>query len=301
MGIIDIKRLVKHYDGTPAVDGISMEVRQGEVFALLGPNGAGKTTAIKAMLGLLTPTAGSVIIGGHDVQRHGKAARRQIGYLPEKVAFYDNLTGRQTMAFYAELQGATDSQGKSLLETVGLGDDMDKKVGAYSKGMVQRLGLAQAMIGEPAVLVLDEPTSGLDPRGSWQIRQKIKKLNEQGTTIFISSHILSEVQAVSDRVAILHRGGLMALDTLDNLSEELNLQPVLKIQVRQPTEEMAEQVRQVDGVSTVRLSGNVVEVRCETAAKPNIVNAIEAAGGDIIDFTTEEPSLEEVFLKFTEG
>lgn len=300
MGIIDIEGLVKCYNGTPAVDGISMKVRQGEVFALLGPNGAGKTTTIKAMLGLLTPTEGRITIGGHDVQGQGKKVRQQVGYLPEKVAFYDNLTGRQTMAFYAELRGTDLSQGEELLDMAGLGGDMDKKVGAYSKGMVQRLGLAQAMIGDPAVLLLDEPTSGLDPRGSWQIRQKITALNQQGTTIFISSHILSEVQAVSDRVAILHRGDLMALDTLDNLSDRLNLQPVLKIQVREATEEMVERVRQLDGVSTVRLSGNTVEVRCQTTAKPRIVNALEAAGGDIIDFTTEEPSLEEVFLKFTE-
>jgi ABC-2 type transport system ATP-binding protein len=300
MGIIDIKGLVKRYNGTPAVNEVSMEIEQGEVFALLGPNGAGKTTTIKAMLGLLTPTAGAISIGGYDLEGQGKMARRQVGYLPEKVAFYDNLTGRQTMAFYAELRDADVSQGEALLDMVGLGGDMDKKVGAYSKGMVQRLGLAQAMIGDPPILVLDEPTSGLDPRGSWQIRQKIKKLNEQGTTIFISSHILSEVQAVSHRVAILHHGDLMALDTLDNLSERLDLQPVLKIQVREPSGEMAEQVRQVDGVSNVRLAGNTIEVRCTTEAKPHIVNALEAAGGDIVDFTTEEPSLEEVFLRFTE-
>ncbi|MBS3772825.1 MAG: ABC transporter ATP-binding protein [Candidatus Thermoplasmatota archaeon] len=300
MGIIDIQGLVKRYNGTPAVNDVSMDVRQGEVFALLGPNGAGKTTTIKAMLGLLTPSAGRVTIDGYDVQRQGKMARRQVGYLPEKVAFYDNLSGRQTMAFYAELRGADVSQGEQLLDMVGLGGDMDKKVGAYSKGMVQRLGLAQALIGEPPVLVLDEPTGGLDPRGSWQIRQKIKTLNEQGTTVFLSSHILSEVQAVSDRVAILHHGDLMALDSLDALSERLDLQPVLRIRVREPTGDMVEQVRQVDGVSHVRLAGNMIEVRCETEAKPHIVNALEAAGGDIIDFTTEEPSLEEVFLRFTE-
>jgi ABC-2 type transport system ATP-binding protein len=300
MGIIDIEGLVKQYNGVPAVNNVNMEIQQGEVFALLGPNGAGKTTTIKAMLGLLTPTAGKITIGGYSVQVQGKAARRQVGYLPEKVAFYDNLTGRQTMVFYAELRGADVSRGEELLDLVGLSGDMDKKVGAYSKGMVQRLGLAQAMIGNPPVLVLDEPTSGLDPRGSWQIRQKIKTLNEQGTTVFISSHILSEVQAVSDRVAIMHHGDLMALDTLDNLSERLDLQPLLRIQVGKPTEDMAEQVRQVDGVDHVGLIENTIIVRCDPAAKPHIINAIEAAGGDIIDFTTEEPSLEEVFLKFTE-
>ncbi|MFO8133299.1 MAG: ABC transporter ATP-binding protein, partial [Thermoplasmatota archaeon] len=134
MGIIDIQGLVKRYNGIPAVNDVSMDVRQGEVFALLGPNGAGKTTTIKAMLGLLTPSAGAITIDGYDVQRQGKMARRQVGYLPEKVAFYDNLTGRQTMAFYAELRDADVSQSEQLLDMVGLGGDMDKKVGAYSKG-----------------------------------------------------------------------------------------------------------------------------------------------------------------------
>ncbi|NIA10188.1 MAG: DUF4162 domain-containing protein, partial [Nitrospiraceae bacterium] len=172
--------------------------------------------------------------------------------------------------------------------------------GNYSKGMVQRLGLAQAMVGKPSLLILDEPTGGLDPRGSWQIRQKIKELNENGTTIFLSSHILSEVQELSNRVAILNHGKLIAVDTLDNLGKKLDMQPTLVIELQRPSQSILSRVKQVKGVESAGLSGNTIEVRCNPRAKTNIISAVEAEGGKIIDFRTVEPSLEEVFLRFTE-
>jgi ABC-2 type transport system ATP-binding protein len=156
------------------------------------------------------------------------------------------------------------------------------------------------MLGDPSLLILDEPTSGLDPRGSWQIRQKITSLNEQGTTIFLSSHILSEVQEVSHRVAILNHGMLMALDTLDNLGKRLDLQPLLKIEVRHPSEELVERIRGVDGVRDARLIDRTIVIRCDPQTKTAIVKFLEDTGADIVDFKTEEPSLEEVFLRFTE-
>ncbi len=299
MNIVEIKGLTKTYDAVRAVDSLSIEIKKGEVFALLGPNGAGKTTTIKALLGVIFPTAGEVRINGFDVVKDGKKARKNIGYLPEKVSFYDNLTAMQTMEFYAELRGAGREGCVELLKDVGLEDEADKKVGNYSKGMVQRLGLAQAMIGNPSLLILDEPTGGLDPRGSWQIRQKIKDLNENGTTIFLSSHILSEVQEVSNRVAILNHGKLIALDTLENLGKKLDLQPMLRIELQRPSQSVLGIVKQVKGVKNAKLSENVVEVMCNPGAKTNIINAIEGAGGKIIDFKTVEPSLEEVFLMFT--
>jgi len=216
------------------------------------------------------------------------------------VAFYDNLTAIQTMEFYAELRGASMKECVELLKDVGLEGEMDKKVGNYSKGMVQRLGLAQAMIGNPSLLILDEPTGGLDPRGAWQIRQKIKELNENGTTIFLSSHILGEVQEVSSNVAILNHGKLIAKDTLGNLGKKLNIQPTLVIELQRPSPSILGRVKQVKGVDDAKLSGNVVEVICNPRAKTNIISAIEEAGGKITDFRTVEPSLEQVFLRFTE-
>lgn len=299
MNIVEIKDLTKNYGELKAVDNVSIEVKKGEVFALLGPNGAGKTTIIKSMIGALFPTAGEIKINGFDVVKDGRKARKNIGYLPENVSFYDNLTAMQTMEFYAELRGASKEECLELLKNVGLEGEVNKKVGNYSKGMVQRLGVAQVMIGNPSLLILDEPTGGLDPKGSWQIRQKIKDLNENGTTIFISSHILSEVQEVSDRVAILNHGKLIAIDTLDNLGKKLDLQPVLKIELQRPSTQILSRVKQVKGVKDARLSENVINVTCNPRAKLNIINAIEGAGGKIIDFKTVEPSLEEVFLKFT--
>ncbi|MCD6147110.1 MAG: ABC transporter ATP-binding protein [Thermoplasmata archaeon] len=301
MGIVEIKGLTKDYEGVRAVDNLSLEIEKGEIFALLGPNGAGKTTTIKSMLGLIFPTAGEIKINGFDVLKEGKKAKENIGYLPERVAFYDNLTAIQTMEFYAELRGADRKECIELLMDVGLDGEMDKKVGNYSKGMMQRLGLAQAMIGNPSLLILDEPTGGLDPRGSWQIRQKIKELNENGTTIFLSSHILSEVQEVSSRVAILNHGKLIEVDTLDNLGKKLDLQPTLVIELQRPSQSILSRVKQVKGVDSAELSGNVIKVRCNPRVKTNIINAIENEGGKILDFRTVEPSLEEVFLKFTEG
>ncbi|KAA0003524.1 MAG: ABC transporter ATP-binding protein [Thermoplasmata archaeon] len=300
MGIVEIRNLTKDYEGVRAVDNLSLEIEKGEIFALLGPNGAGKTTTIKSMLGLIFPSSGEIKINGFGVTKEGKRARKNIGYLPERVAFYDNLTAIQTMEFYAELRGADKSECMELLREVGLGDEVNKKVGNYSKGMMQRLGLAQAMIGNPSLLILDEPTGGLDPRGSWQIRQKIKELNENGATIFLSSHILSEVQEVSNRVAILNHGKLIALDTLDNLGKKLDIQPSLVIELQRPSQHILNRVKQIKGVKDADMSGNVIKVRCNPRAKTNIIRAIEDGGGKILDFRTVEPSLEEVFLRFTE-
>jgi len=301
MSLLEIKGLCKRYHDLLAVNNLNLTIDEGEVFALLGPNGAGKTTTIKALLGLIDPTAGQILLNNYDVQTEGKTARRFVGYLPENLSLYDNLTGLQTLGFYAELRRADKQQCRDLLEEMGLADAGNQKVGTYSKGMVQRLGLAQAMLGNPMILILDEPTSGLDPRGSWQIRKKITSLNEQGTTIVLSSHILSEVQEVSNRVAILNHGMLMALDNLENLGKKLDLQPLLKIEVTNPSEELVGNLKSIDGVRDAHLSNRTIEVRCNPQSKTTIVKYLEEIGANIVDFKTEEPSLEEVFLRFTEG
>ncbi len=300
MAIVEIKELTKKYGELTAVDNLNLTIEEGEIFSLLGPNGAGKTTTIKAMLGLIMPTVGKIKIHGYDVMSEGKKARKYVGYLPEMTAFYDNLTGMQTLEFYAELRGEDKSICIELLKEMGLENDAQRKVGEYSKGMIQRLGLAQAMIGNLPLLVLDEPTAGLDPRGSWQIRRKIKELNNNGTTVFLSSHILSEVQEVSNRVAILHHGKLLALDTIENLSKKLELQPRLQIKLENPSSQLLEKVMKIKGVRDAKLTEDTIEVICSPKAKTDIINGIEKSGGKIIDFRTAEPSLEEVFLKFTE-
>jgi len=288
--------LRKEYDGVVAVDGISFKVEKGEIFALLGPNGAGKTTTIKAILGLIN-YEGEISINGMNVVERGKEVKKKIGYLPESVAFYDNLTALQTLQFFAELKGIKDADLMKLLKEVGLEKDANRKVGGFSKGMLQRLGLAQCLLGEPELLILDEPTTGLDAVGAYEVRNKIRELNERGVTILLSSHILSEVQELSHRVAIMNKGKIIAIDTVENLSKKLEIQPKLRLELQRPSNRIVNLVKEIKSVKDVKVDGNILEISCPPSAKLAIINAIEEAGIKIIDFKTVEPTLEEIFIK----
>ncbi len=294
--MIEVKRLRKEYDGIVAVDEISFKVEKGEIFALLGPNGAGKTTTIKAILGLIN-YEGEISIDGMNVRERGKEIKKKIGYLPESVAFYDNLTALQTLQFFAELKGIKDADLMKLLKEVGLEKDANRKVGGFSKGMLQRLGLAQCLLGEPELLILDEPTTGLDAVGAYEVRKKIKELNEGGVTILLSSHILSEVQELSHRVAIMNKGKIIAIDTVENLSKKLEIQPKLRVELQRPSNRIVNLVKEIKSVKDVKVDGNILEISCPPSAKLAIINAIEEAGVKIIDFKTVEPTLEEIFIK----
>ncbi len=294
--MIEVNNLRKEYDGIVAVDGISFDVEEGEIFALLGPNGAGKTTTIKAMLGLIN-YEGEIKINGMNVKRREKEIKKFIGYLPENVAFYDNLTAIQTLQFFAELKGVENADLMSLLKEVGLEKDANRKVGEFSKGMVQRLGFAQCLLGEPHLLILDEPTNGLDALAAYEIRKKIRELNEKGVTIFLSSHILSEVQELSKRVAIINKGKIVAIDSVEELSKKLDIQPKLRIELQRPSSRILNLVKEIKSVSEAKLDANVLEVTCPPSAKLAIINAVEQAGGKIIDFKTVEPTLEEIFVR----
>ena len=294
--MIEVKNLVKKYGNNVAVDDISFSVEKGEIFSLLGPNGAGKTTTIKALLGLIKIDRGEIKIDGKDIFLNGKEVKKNIGYLPETPSFYDNLTALQTLKFFAELKGV-DEDCMQLLKEVGLEDVANRKISTFSKGMVQRLALAQSLIGKPKLLILDEPTSGLDAIASYRMRQKIKELNKNGVTVLFSSHILSEVQEVSHRVAILNKGKLVAIDTIDELGKKFEMNPKIKIELQRPSSYILNLVKNVRGVEEAKMEKNVLEVICNPAVKLNVLKAIEEAGGKIIDFKTEEPSLEEIFTK----
>lgn len=297
---IEVKGLTKIYNGLRAVDNTSFNVRQGEIFGFLGPNGAGKTTTIKAMLGLIKVNSGIIKINGFAIKTRGKEAKKNIGYLPEQVAFYDNLTALQNMYFYAEMKNAPKSECKSLIEEMGLGDVVNKKVGKFSKGMIQRLGMSRALIGNPTVLILDEPSGGLDPRGVALIRNKIKEMKSRGSTVFVSSHILSEVQEVCDRVGIINKGVVVAEDTVPNLRKRLNLKPKLVIELDKATNEVVESVKKVKGVEKVTVIGVMMHVVCGSATKSKVIVAVEKAGGNIVNIETMNPTLEEVFMRYTE-
>jgi len=215
----------KRYGRTVAVSGLSLEVREGETLALIGPNGSGKTTTLKAALGLVRPTAGSVRVAGEDVATHGRRARGRLGYLPQRLAFPEGCTGREVLAFYARLRGADGASVPALLERVGLLDAADREVDGFSGGMSQRLGLAVALLGSPRALVLDEPTAALDPTGSLAVRDLVRSIAREGTTVFLSSHDLAEVAALADRVGVFVAGELAALGTPSELASRHGVRP----------------------------------------------------------------------------
>lgn len=299
---IETRNLSKRFKDVQAVDSLYMEVKRGEIYGFLGPNGAGKTTTIKMIMGLIQPTHGNIFLNGiriddgFDVEH-----RRDTGYLPEQVAFYRNLTPVQTLNFFCELKGADKSIVLPLIEEVGLTDAIDRKVGTYSKGMVQLLGIAQAMIGNPSVYIFDEPMGGLDARWVKVTRDKIRNLNEQGATVLFSSHILSEVQALCDRVAIIDNGKLLVVDTVPNLSKRLHIMPQLEITVPGLGGRIPEAVLNVPGVETADAEGDKLLVTCDTDARMDVITALKEAGIEIRDFRTIEPSLEEAFVKMISG
>ena len=299
--IIEVKNLTKRYNGSKAVDNISFKINQGEIFGFLGPNGAGKTTTIKSILGLVNINAGEIKINGFDIKKHAKEAKKFVGYLPEKVAFYNNLTALQNLNFYAEMKNVPRTECKQLIEEFMLSDSLNKKLGKFSKGMTQRLGMARAILGNPSILILDEPSGGLDPRGVVLVRDKIFELKNRGATIFISSHILSEIQAVCDRVGIINKGVLVAEDTVDELSKKLNLKPKITVTLDKISDEIVEAVRKVKGVDKIEIQEKNIEIICDSKTKAKVIVAVATAGGNIINLYTQEPSLEEVFMRYTEA
>lgn len=300
--VINVRNLVKKYGNLTAVDNISFSVKKGEIFGFLGPNGAGKTTTIKALLGLIFPTSGTVNIRGFDVLREGKEARKNVGYLPEKVAFYDNLDAMQTLRFFAEMKTASERECTELLKELNLHDAADRKIRAFSKGMIKRLGLAIALLDEPQLLILDEPTTGLDPQGSYKIKRKILQLKEQGVTVFLSSHVLSEVQEVCDRVGILNKGKLVALDSVDGLTKRLQLKTLLSVRVKNVSERLKQAIQKEEKVEQITVKDDdIINIVCPPEIRIQVLRVIEESGGIITSFRTREPSLEEIFMRYMEG
>jgi ABC-2 type transport system ATP-binding protein len=222
--VIQMEELSKRYGAQTAVNRLSLEVHEGEIFGFLGPNGAGKTTTMLMLLGLTEPTEGKVRVCGHDPARNPMKVKEMIGYLPENVGFYEDMDARQNLRYIARLNGIPDSVSAGridkLLDEVDLAKESDKKVGTYSKGMRQRLGIAEVLVKEPKVLFLDEPTIGLDPDGTNRMLDMIQGLSrERQMTIFFSSHLLEQVQRISDRIGIMIQGKLVAAGPLAELAQ----------------------------------------------------------------------------------
>jgi len=301
MSVIETQGLTKRYGSVTAVENLSMRVDEGEIFGFLGPNGAGKSTTINMLLDFAKPTSGSARLFGMDCQENGKGIRRRIGVLPEGYDVYERLTGRQHLAFVLESKSANEDV-NALLERVGIAGDADRKAGDYSKGMKQRLVLAMALIGDPDLLILDEPTTGLDPNGAREVREIIQEENDRGTTVFFSSHILEQVEAVCDRVGILRDGQLVADDSIEGLRSNVGGGETLVVEGQGFTDEVVRNVEAMDGVAgvQVRAGGAELAINCEEGLnKSEVLGLIEDAGATVADFSTEEASLEELFAAYT--
>jgi len=299
--VIVISDLGKKFKDVVAVDGASFSVKKGEIFGFLGPNGAGKTTTIKAMLGLIHMNSGKVTINGFDINKDYIKIKNDIGFLPERVSFYENLTPVQTLNFFCELKGVNKEVVPKLISDVGLNDAKNRKVGTFSKGMVQLLGFAQVQIGNPSVYVFDEPMSGLDARWVKIIREKIKSLNQQGATVMFSSHILSEVEALCDRVAIINKGKIIAQDNISNLNKYLKIMPRMEIKISGLNGKIPDFIKKIETVKDVYVKEDSLFLTCDSSFRSQIISELEKAGYKIIDFRTFEPSLEDAFIKLIEG
>ncbi len=287
----------KHFGALRAVDGVDLDIPQGEVFGLIGHNGAGKSTLFKMMLGLLAPTQGSILVRGTPVGgRHFRAVRRQIGYLPENVVLYDNLDGLETLHFFARLKGAPLAECPAMLEKVGLGHAGKRPVREYSKGMRQRLGFAQALLGSPRVLFLDEPTNGLDPQAIRDFYATLRSLQQEGVTIVITSHILAELQERVDRLAILASGRVQAVGSVQQLRERTDLPLHIDIDLTEADSAIAAQALQAAcGVAPVPRPGGL-HLQCPRAHKMAVLAALAPLGARVRDLRLAEPSLEDMFF-----
>ncbi len=298
-GLISVRQGRKYFGDIQAVDGVDLDIEAGEIFGLIGHNGAGKSTLFKMLLGLLPVTSGEIHIHGQAVTGAGfREVRRQIGYLPENVVLYDNLSGLETLHFFADLKGVDRAQAASLLEKVGLTHAAGRRVRGYSKGMRQRLGFAQALLGQPKLLFLDEPTNGLDPEGIREFYRILNELKAEGTTIVITSHILAEIQERVDRLAILKLGKVQALGTLQSLREQNDLP--LQITVHLADDTVDHLRAALGGLATagVQVVDEQVRLQCRRQDKMAVLQALTALDGQVLDVHVREPSLEDVFLGY---
>ena len=301
MPAIELDGVTKRFDDVTALRGVDMTVEDGEVFGFLGPNGAGKTTTIDILLDFVRPTGGSAEVLGLDAREESEAIRERLGVLPEGYDLYDRLTGRQHLEFVGEAKRA-DPDPEAIAERVGLDSaDLDRKLEGYSKGMAQRLALGMALVGEPDLLILDEPSSGLDPNGARLMRQIVREENERGATVFFSSHILGQVEAVCDRVAILQDGAVVAVDTVEGLREATDTGTRLVVSVDpDEAEAAADAARAVDAVEGATVEGDDLVVSVDSDEKMAVLTAVEDAGIEVDDFETEEASLADLFAAYTD-
>jgi len=307
--VVETVDLTKVYDGNKVVDGLNLRVGEGDVFGFLGPNGAGKTTTILMLLGLTEPTSGMAYICGYNSTREPIKVKRFSGYVPEKVGFYEDLTASYNLTYIARLNGLSDVAaskrvGESL-DVVGLSDVADHIVGTFSRGMKQRLAIADLLVKTPKVAFLDEPTSGIDPEGVIQMLDLIARIaREQRMTVILSSHQLHHVQRICNRVGILAKGRMVVEGLLDQLGREAFGGGKLRIEVQlvKITSGIVDRIKRVKGVVGVERSGDLLLINCVRDLRPQIARVVVDSGGSLVEMKVQGYALEDIYMKyFTEA
>jgi len=319
--IIELTGLTRRYGQFTAVDNLDLTVARGEIFGLLGPNGAGKSTTILMMLGLTEPDSGTAMVCGLDPTTHPVEVKKRVGYLPEEVGFYDDMSGLRNLIYTACLNGIPETEARiraeELMERVGLADDMHKKTGRYSRGMRQRLGLADVLIKDPEVIILDEPTLGIDPAGVREFLDLIVELSrEQKITVLFSSHHLHQVQQVCDRVGLFVGGRLLAAGDVQSLALKLFGKSPYTIEAGialsqenagedSPPEERKQNLRQtlmnIEGVSSVREENGILQIACAHDLSGEVASAILGAGAMLTSLNKREYGLDDIYYRYFEG
>jgi ABC-2 type transport system ATP-binding protein len=300
--VIEAQGLTKRYGSIAAVDGISFTVGRGEIFGLLGPNGAGKTTTILMMLGLTEVTDGSVSVLGHNPAREPLQVKRKVGYLPDTVGFYDHMTALDNLRYTAALIGietdVRDQRINAALDRVGLGDVGIKRVGAFSRGMRQRLGLAEILMKDVSIAILDEPTSGLDPHATAELLETIRSLKHDGVAVLLSSHLLERVQSVCDRVALFNAGRIALLGTVPELARQV-LGGGYNVEVEADGEGLALRFSELAGVKAVDQAGpSRYRLLADRDVRPQAAAVVVNAGGQLRRLSVEEPSLDAIYTSY---
>ena len=302
--VIRTEQLTKAYGSTIAVDSLDLTVEAGEVFGLLGPNGAGKTTTILMLLGLTEQTSGRATVAGFDPLRHPLEVKRRVGYMPDQVGFYDNLTGIANLRYTAKLCGLTNAEAderiERALERVRLTDAGRKPVRAYSRGMRQRLAIAEILMKGASIAILDEPTGGLDPQATREFLELIRSLKKDGMTILLSSHLLELVQSVCDRVALFNRGKIGLMGRVEDLLHNV-LGGSHIIRIEASGSGLADALMRVPGVTRVSPEGTGLRIEASGDIRGEVARAVIGAGGNLTMIDAGHASLDDVYSRYFEG
>ena len=303
--VIKTSSLTKMYGTFKAVDNLNLAVKQGEVFGLLGPNGAGKTTTILMILGLTDPSSGSVRILGLDPARQPLSVKARVGYLPDQIGFYEELTARENLIYTARLNGLPRKEAypriEEVLSRIGLSDVAEHRVATFSRGMRQRLGVADVLLKKPQLIILDEPTQGLDPEGAREFLQMVIDLKEEGITILLASHLLYQVQAVCDRVGLFHHGQMVLVGSVPELAHRvLGTAYRVIIEADGPSDKIIQTLQSLRGVVKVQRSNGQYTVETESDLRPQAASAVIQSGGKLLKLGVETHSLEDIYAHYFE-